>query len=97
MRVTNFLVAALAGLATLSVTAEPAAKPVPSATTAPAIATPLAIEPAAIDAALKRLVDNQTIVGASGLVFQGDREVYFGAFGLADRENNKAMARDTVV
>jgi CubicO group peptidase (beta-lactamase class C family) len=100
MRAMKILIATLAGCCTMSVAAEPAAKPAPAATAAtaaPAIATPLAIEPAAIDAALKSLVDNQTIVGASGLVFQGDREVYFGAFGLADRENARPMARDTVV
>ena len=43
------------------------------------------------------MVDSQKVVGVSALVFQGNREVYFGAFGLADRENNKPMARDTVV
>ena len=31
------------------------------------------------------------------LVYQRGKEVYFGAFGLADRENNKPMARDTIV
>jgi len=36
-------------------------------------------------------------VGVSALVYQGDREVYFGAFGQADRENNKPMSRDTLV
>ena len=30
-------------------------------------------------------------------MFQNDKEVYFGAFGLADRENNKPMTRDTIV
>jgi CubicO group peptidase (beta-lactamase class C family) len=57
---------------------------------------PLLIEPAAIDAALKGLVDSQKIIGVSALVYQGDKEVYFGAFGLADRENNKPMTRDTI-
>ncbi len=58
---------------------------------------PLLIEPQAIDAALKSMVDSQKIVGVSALVYQDDKEVYFGAFGLADRENNKPMARDTIV
>ena len=37
------------------------------------------------------------IVGVSALVYQRGKEAYFGAFGLADRENNKPMARDTIV
>jgi CubicO group peptidase (beta-lactamase class C family) len=105
MNLTKCLAAAVAVAFTMSaaVAAEPAAKPsIAPAATAPAIATPaaatpLVIEAAAIDAALKSKVESQVIIGASGLVFQGDREVYFGAFGLADRENNKPMTRDTVV
>ena len=81
----------------LCVAAFPAAKPAPAPAPVPVPAVPLVIEPATIDTALKGLVDNQTIVGASALVFQNDKEVYFGAFGLADRENNKPMARDTIV
>lgn len=84
--------------------AEPAKKPAaaPALAAAPAAAPavlvpPLQIEKEAIDAALGSMVQSQKIVGASALVFQGGREVYFGAFGLADRENNKPMARDTVV
>jgi CubicO group peptidase (beta-lactamase class C family) len=71
-----------------------------SAAAPPAIATPaepLVIEAAAIDAALGGLVEQGKVVGVSALVFQGDKEVYFGAFGLADRENHKPMTRDTVV
>jgi CubicO group peptidase (beta-lactamase class C family) len=74
--------------------AAPANAPAPEA---PAVPAPLIVEPAAIDAALRSVVDSQKVVGVSALVFQGNREVYFGAFGLADRENNKPMARDTVV
>jgi CubicO group peptidase (beta-lactamase class C family) len=84
--------------------AEPAKKtaaaPAKAAAPAPApapVAQPLLIEKEAIDAALRSMVDSQKVVGVSGLVFQGGREVYFGAFGMADRENNKPMARDTVV
>ena len=50
-----------------------------------------------IDSALKSLVDSKQIVGASALVYERGQEAYFGAFGLADRENNKPFARDTVV
>ena len=66
----------------------------PPAETAPA---PPLVDPAIIDAALKQMVDAKTIVGVSGLVYEHGREAYFGAFGLADRENNKAFARDTIV
>lgn len=76
---------------------KPAATPAPPAAAEPAIVQPLLIEPEAIDAALRGLVESGKLVGVSALVFQGNREVYFGAFGHADRENDKPMARDTVV
>ena len=76
---------------------KPKPVPAPAAVPAPAPAVPLVIEPAAIDAALKSFIDQQTLIGVSGLVFQDDKEVYFGAFGQADRENNKPMTRDTIV
>ena len=60
-------------------------------------APPPLVDPAAIDSALKSLVDSQQIVGVSALVYERGKEVYFGAFGLADRENNKPMSRDTIV
>jgi len=47
--------------------------------------------------ALKGLVDKGALVGASALVTQDNKEVYFGAFGMADREAHRAMARDTIV
>ena len=75
-------------------------KPAPTPVTAPAPAptpTPPLVVPAAIDSALKSLVDSKQIVGASALVYERGQEAYFGAFGLADRENNKPFARDTVV
>ena len=75
-------------------------KPVPTPVTAPApapIHPPPLVVPAAIDSALKSLVDSKQIVGASALVYERGQEAYFGAFGLADRENNKPFARDTVV
>jgi CubicO group peptidase (beta-lactamase class C family) len=72
----------------------PAPPPVPQA---PAeVPVPPLIDPAIVDAALKKMVDEGKIVGVSALVFERGREVYFGAFGQADRENNKPMARDTV-
>jgi CubicO group peptidase (beta-lactamase class C family) len=82
------------------------AVPVPPATTPPAASAPAAetsapapplIDAAIIDAALKRLVDEQKLVGVSALVYERGREVYFGAFGHADREAGRPMARDTIV
>jgi CubicO group peptidase (beta-lactamase class C family) len=99
MRLTKYLAAGVASVITMAtLAAEPAARAAPAATPAPALveAPPLLIEPAAIDAALKSLVDSQKIVGVSGLVYQRGSEVYFGAFGFADRENSKPMARDTI-
>ncbi|MEJ0026258.1 MAG: serine hydrolase domain-containing protein [Rhizomicrobium sp.] len=55
------------------------------------------IDPAKIDTVLKGFVDSHALVGVSALVFQDDREVYFGAFGQADREAKVPMARDTLV
>jgi CubicO group peptidase (beta-lactamase class C family) len=60
------------------------------------IPTPPLIDAAIIDAALKRLVDERKLVGVSALVNERGKEVYFGAFGHADRENGVPMARDTV-
>ena len=62
-----------------------------------AIPAPPLVVPAVIDSALKSLVDSKQIVGASALVYERGQEAYFGAFGLADRENNQPFARDTVV
>jgi CubicO group peptidase (beta-lactamase class C family) len=72
----------------------PTPAPVPAPVEAP---MPPRVDPAIIDAALKGMVDRQQIIGASALVFERGQEVYFGSFGLADRENNRPMARDTVV
>ncbi len=86
---------ALVMLSTLTAgAAAPANAPAPPAPAAP---PPLVIEPAAIDDALRSMVDSRKVIGVSALIFQGNREVYFGAFGLVDRENNKPMARDSVV
>lgn len=50
-----------------------------------------------MDAALKQMVSANRVAGASCLVWQRGAERYFGAFGLADREAKRAMARDTLV
>ncbi|MEI9886486.1 MAG: serine hydrolase domain-containing protein [Rhizomicrobium sp.] len=55
------------------------------------------IDPARIDAALQRFIGDKRLVGVSALVFKDDREVYFGAFGAADRENAVPMRRGTLI
>jgi CubicO group peptidase (beta-lactamase class C family) len=74
----------------------PAPPPVP---VVPAIVTPSAplVTPAKIDDALRAMVQSKTLVGVSALVYERGHEAYFGAFGQADRENGKPMARDTIV
>jgi CubicO group peptidase (beta-lactamase class C family) len=94
MRVLMMAVAAGLAWTTLASGAAAPAKPAEAPPPPPA---PLLIEPSAIDAALKSLVESQQIVGVSALVYQNNQEVFFGAYGLADRENNVPYARDTVV
>ncbi len=55
------------------------------------------IEKARIDAALRQMVTGRRAVGASALVWRSGAERYLGAFGLADREAGRPMARDTLV
>ena len=55
------------------------------------------IDRARIDSTLQGFIDRQALVGTSALIYERDREVYFGAFGMADREAAKPMKRDTIV
>ena len=50
-----------------------------------------------IDATLKSFIDSGKIAGVSALVFEKDQEVYFNAFGYANREANIPMDRNTIV
>src|SRR6187549_1028484 len=75
----------------------PATPAVPATPAAPVPPPPPLVDPAAIDSALRSMVDSKSVVGVSALVYERGQEAYFGAFGLADRENNKPMARDTIV
>ena len=62
--------------------------------------TPLIVNGAVqsrLDSALKSLVDEGRVVGASALVFEKGEEVYFNAFGYADREAQTPMDRSTIV
>lgn len=52
---------------------------------------------ARIDSTLKSFVDAGYVVGASALIFEKNKEVYYNAFGFADREANKPMDRNTLV
>ncbi len=52
---------------------------------------------ARIDSTLKSFVDAGYVVGASALIFEKNKEVYYNAFGLADREANRPMDRNTLV
>jgi CubicO group peptidase (beta-lactamase class C family) len=52
---------------------------------------------ARMDATLKGLVDSGRIAGVSALVFEKGKEVYFNAFGYADREAKTPMDRNTIV
>lgn len=49
-----------------------------------------------IDSTLKSFVDSSKIVGVSALIWEKNKEVYFNAFGQADRENNIPMDRNTI-
>ncbi len=91
------LISMFAGVSTFAQTPPPATTPAATTPAPEAAPLPPRIDAAVIDAALKGLVDSGKLVGVSALVYEHGKEVYFGAFGQADRENNKPMARDTVV
>lgn len=52
---------------------------------------------ARIDSTLKGLVDAGTIAGVSALIYEKNKEVYYNAFGYADREARVPMDRNTLV
>jgi CubicO group peptidase (beta-lactamase class C family) len=52
---------------------------------------------ARIDATLSGFVAAGSIAGASALIFEKGEEVYFNAFGMADREAGVPMRRDALV
>jgi CubicO group peptidase (beta-lactamase class C family) len=52
---------------------------------------------ARIDSTLRAFVSSGTIAGASALVYEKGSEVYFNAFGMADREAARPMRRDAIV
>lgn len=50
-----------------------------------------------IDSTLQSFVDLDDVAGASALVYEKGKEVYFNAFGYADLKNKKPMERNTLV
>jgi CubicO group peptidase (beta-lactamase class C family) len=52
---------------------------------------------ARIDSTLRWFAQSGTVAGVSALVYEKGREVYFGAFGMADREAARPMRRDAIV
>lgn len=52
---------------------------------------------AIMDASIGGMVDEGALAGAVALVYQDGKEVYYGAFGMANRETGETMKRDTLV
>jgi CubicO group peptidase (beta-lactamase class C family) len=52
---------------------------------------------ARIDSTLRSFIDSGKFAGASALIYEKDREVYYNAFGMADREADKPIERNTIV
>ncbi|MGF1558343.1 MAG: serine hydrolase domain-containing protein [Flavobacteriaceae bacterium] len=50
-----------------------------------------------LDSTLQAFVKSKNVAGVSALIFEKDQEVYFNAFGHADRELEKPMDRNTIV
>ncbi|MDN5217463.1 serine hydrolase domain-containing protein [Fulvivirgaceae bacterium BMA12] len=50
-----------------------------------------------VDSTLQSFIADSTVVGASALIFEKGKEVYFNAYGYADREAGVPMARNTIV
>jgi CubicO group peptidase (beta-lactamase class C family) len=50
-----------------------------------------------IDSTLKSFVDSGNIAGVSALIYENNNEVYYNAFGYADRKKKKPMDRNTIV
>jgi len=50
-----------------------------------------------IDSTLKSFVESGNVAGVSALIFEKNKEVYYNAFGYADREAKIPMNRNTIV
>ncbi len=51
---------------------------------------------ARLDSTLNAFVENGAVAGASALIFEKGKEVYFNSFGYADKEAQVPMARNTI-
>lgn len=49
-----------------------------------------------VSTALSNLVSEQSVIGASALIYKGGKEVFYGDAGFADREADQAWQRDTL-
>jgi CubicO group peptidase (beta-lactamase class C family) len=94
---------ALTALTLLAVAAAPLAaqttRPAPRRATS-ATAGRVVVDASArarIDSTLRALVGAGRIAGVEALVWEKGREAYYGAFGMADREAARPMARDAIV
>lgn len=85
-----------AGLVVLLAACQPSPPAAPEATTGTTPQTSPRVDAAHIDGVLRSYVADGKAVGVSALVFEHGQEAYFGAFGEADREAGRAMARDTL-
>src|SRR5690606_11702426 len=50
-----------------------------------------------IDSTMKSFIDTGDIAGVSVLIFEKNKEVYYNAFGYANREDSIPMDRNTIV
>jgi CubicO group peptidase (beta-lactamase class C family) len=60
-------------------------------------AQPLNLDLKRIESTLTGMVNDGRTAGVSVLIWKDGREAYFGSAGLADREADRRMARDTIV
>ena len=65
-------------------------------TEGPAVVVSQSVQ-ARVDSALKSLVDDGRVAGVSALIYEKNKEVYYNAFGFADREAGAPMDRNTIV
>ena len=68
----------------------------PRATVIDATQTQTLVDPPHLDKVLQGFIDQGKAVGVAALIMEDEREAYFGAFGMADREAGRPMTRDTV-
>ncbi len=54
------------------------------------------VDPGRVGAVLEGFIERGELVGVSALIYEDGEEVFFGAYGMADRDAGRRMARDTV-